>query len=464
AGAGALLAHKFGRTAETDGFLAAYGVYLLLVLAAQAFRMVVVPELTRAHAEGRLAGELRAYAIAFLSFAAPVSVFVALFSHRLGDAITGTLPPSASSIAARALEVLVPAAFVQLLAALAASALAALDSYGAAAAGFAAGGVSGLVVFAALANHSGLIALAWGLAVNAAVSLAVPLVALLRKGALRGSTHARVAVGSRLLHLGQGASIPIALQVCYLLGLRLASKLGVGQVTSLTYAYLFASTLVTATAFSLGIVSSAPLTRRGFDPVEAARHVVHAAWVSLVLVGAAAGIFALVGGRLVELVLGNAYSGGIGAALGRLVVWLAPWMLAWVCFALTFPLVFVARRQRVAPLFAAAAVAVFVPVGLAFRSAWGLDGIGAALGVSTFAIGLGLMWSLSSRTLALASLGLTRLGLAIGAAAALAFGGLALALAPIPAAAVGVLVYGLIILAFRSLGLAEAWTYVRGLR
>src|SRR6266571_1869626 len=51
AGAGALLAHKFGRNAETDGFLAAYGVYLVLVLAAQAFRLVVVPDLTRAAAE-----------------------------------------------------------------------------------------------------------------------------------------------------------------------------------------------------------------------------------------------------------------------------------------------------------------------------------------------------------------------------------------------------------------------------
>ena len=54
AGAGALLAQKFGRNAETDGFLGAYGVYLVLVLAAQAFRMVVVPDLTRAAAEGRL--------------------------------------------------------------------------------------------------------------------------------------------------------------------------------------------------------------------------------------------------------------------------------------------------------------------------------------------------------------------------------------------------------------------------
>ena len=58
---------------------------------------------------------------------------------------------------------LVPAAFVQLLAALAAGALAALDSYGTAALGFALGGITGLVVFAALADSRGVVALAWGL-------------------------------------------------------------------------------------------------------------------------------------------------------------------------------------------------------------------------------------------------------------------------------------------------------------
>src|SRR5438045_7004137 len=148
AGAGALLAQKFGRTAETDGFLAAYGVYFVLVLAAQAFRMVVVPDLTRAAAEGRLGGEARAYAIAYLTLAVPASVLVAVFSGPLGNLITGNLPAPAGHTAARALAVLVPAAFVQLLAALAASALAALDSYGTAAGGFALGGISGLVVFA----------------------------------------------------------------------------------------------------------------------------------------------------------------------------------------------------------------------------------------------------------------------------------------------------------------------------
>jgi len=48
--AGVYLAHKFGRNDETDGFMGAYGVYLVLVFGAQAFRMVVVPDLTRAAA------------------------------------------------------------------------------------------------------------------------------------------------------------------------------------------------------------------------------------------------------------------------------------------------------------------------------------------------------------------------------------------------------------------------------
>src|SRR6266566_3292709 len=165
AGAGALLAQKFGRSAETDGFLAAYGVYLVLVLAAQAFRMVVVPDLTRAAAAGRLGAEARAYAVAYLTLAVPASVLVAVFAGRLGDLITGNLPAPAAHTAARALVVLVPAAFVQLLAALAASALAAIDSYGTAAGGFALGGISGLVVFAAFADAHGIVALAWGLGV-----------------------------------------------------------------------------------------------------------------------------------------------------------------------------------------------------------------------------------------------------------------------------------------------------------
>ena len=464
AGAGALLAQKFGRTAETDGFLAAYGVYLVLVLAAQAFRMVVVPDLTRAAAAGRLGAESRAYALAFLALAVPTSVLVAVFSRPLGDLITGDLPAPAGHVAGRALAILVPAAFGQLLAGLAASALAAVDSYGTAALGFALGGISGLVVFAALADSLGIVALAWGLAVNACVALTVPMSALVRKRALVGPGTAQLGVLPRLWSLLQGAAVPLALQGCYLLALRFAAKLGVGSVTSFSYAYLAASTLVGATAFSLGLISAAPLTRRGVDPEEAGRHVVHAGWIKLSIIGAAAGVFALVGGQIVQFVLGDSYGGKVGRDLGHLVVYLSPWMVAWVGFAVTFPLIFVGGRRRVLVPLALLGFAVCMPLGLGLRSAWGLPGIAVAVGLATLVIVLGLMWGLSQRTLAIASVGLARVALIVGAASALAFGGLSLLLAPAPAAAAGVAVYALVIYSIRSYGLTDAWAYVRGLQ
>jgi hypothetical protein len=463
AGAGALLAQKFGRSAETDGFLAAYGVYIVLVFAAQAFRMVVVPDLTRALESGHLGGETRAYGLAFLALAVPVSVLVGIFSGPIGDLITGSLPPPAPHVASDAVVVLVAAAFGQLLAALGASALAAHDSYGTAAAGFALGGISGLVTFALLADSVGIVALAWGLAVNSAIAVAVPFIALLRKGALGGPWPERLQLGARLGRLAQGAAVPVALQSCYLLALRFSAQLGVGSVSSFSYAYLAAATLVTATAFSLGLISSAPLTRRGIDPVAAGRHIVHSSWISLVIVGAAGGVFALVGGRIVGAVLGGAYAGEVGRELGHLVVYLSLWMLAWVAFAVTFPLVFVAEKRWTLIPLGIVGFLLCIPIGLGLRSLWGLPGLAIALGISTSVIAAGLMATISLTTLEIAAVGLGRLALAVGASAAVAFGGMSLLLEPVPAALVGVAVYAALMYALRSLGLSDAWTYVRGL-
>src|ERR671935_816418 len=87
--AGAYLAHKFGRNVRTDGFMAAYGVYLVLVLGAQSFRMVVVPDLTRAAAAGFLADEFRAYVISFAAVPIPATLIVALFPRFFGELVTG---------------------------------------------------------------------------------------------------------------------------------------------------------------------------------------------------------------------------------------------------------------------------------------------------------------------------------------------------------------------------------------
>ena len=442
--AAAYLAHEFGRGAETDGFLAAYGIYLVLVLGAQAFRLVAVPDLTRAAAEERLPAEARAYGLAFLIVAVPLSVLAAVLAHPIGEAITGSLPERSADVAAEAVVWLVPAAFVQLLAAVAASALAARDSYGIAAAAYGLGAAVGVGTFVALAHSHGLLALA-----------------------VRGDVVLRGGVGAAILRrLGrfvQGAALPLALQGLYLIGLRVAADLGEGQVTSLFYAYLLAATLVTATASSLSLISSAPLTRRALDPRSAAEHVVHSSWLSLALIAAAAGVFALVGGRLASFVLGDAYSGDVGRDLGQLVVAFAPWMVVTVAYTVTFPLVFVMERTRYLVGLAVAALVAHVPITIGLREAFGINGIALALAVTTALVLVALTAAVSPRMLALAAAGLGRLAVGVGAVAAASFGVLSLFLGDVPAAAAGLALYAALLAAVRPRGLREAWSYVRAL-
>jgi O-antigen/teichoic acid export membrane protein len=461
--AGAYLAHKFGRDAETDGFLAAYGVYLVLVLAAQAFRLVIVPDLTRASEAGRLAPEFGSYGVAFLAVALPLSVLTIVLAHPFGDLLTGRLPPEAASIAARALPWLVPAAFAQMLAALAASALAAADSYLVAAGAYALGAAAGLITFVALADGHGLIALAWGIALNGALAAGVPLAALVRYGHLGGRLRGGLGMARRLSTLVQAAAVPIALKGLYVVALRGASGLGEGNQTSFTYAYLFAATLVAATASSLSLISSAPLTRRRLDAEGAAAHVLHAAWLSLALIGAAAGVFALVGGRVVGFVLGSAYTGQVGRDLGHLVIYLSPWVVAAVAFSVTFPLLFVLERSRALIPLAVVVLAVHVPLSFALREAFGLPGLAIALGISTFLVIVALMAAVSWRMLAIAASGLARTALLVAGLAVFTFGVPDLLLGGFVAAGIGLVVYVLALAVLRPRGLVEAWHFVRAL-
>lgn len=452
--AAALVAQKFGRDAETDGFFAAYGVYVTLTLAAQALRLTAVPELTRTG--GEAAGS---YAAAVLVVGLPAALAAAVLAKPIGHAITGDLPDTSAEVAADALPWLVAAAVGQVLAAVAAAALAVEDRFVASAVGFSAGGLAGLLVFVLLADEHGVVALAWGLALSALIALAVPLLALGPQ--LLGWRPA--AVGRRLLVLVEAAAVPVALQALYLLGLRFAAELGIGAVTSLSYAYFFAAVLVAATATSLSVISTAELTRRGVAAEEAVEHVVHGAWLSLPLIAAAAGVFALAGDRIAPAILGDAFGGAVAAELARLVVVLAPWMLAAVGFSLAFPLLYVVERSRVLVPTAIGAVLFHIPLSLVLRGLWGLEGLAAALAVSTLAVLAALLFALSPHALASAAASLARVGVVVGAVAAISFGGLSLVADDELAAVAGLALYALLLVALRPRGLREAWGYVREL-
>jgi hypothetical protein len=261
----------------------------------------------------------------------------------------------------------------------------------------------------------------------------------------------------------EAAAVPVALQALYLIALRGASGLGVGAVTSLSYAYFFAAVLVAATATSLAIISTAELTRRGVEVEAAVAHVVHGAWLSLPLIAAAAGVFALVGDKIAATVLGDAYSGDVGSELARLVVVLAPWMVGAVGFSLAFPLLYVVERSRVLIPVAVGALAVHVVLVLALRALWGLEGLALALGLSTLGVLAALLFALSRRALIDAAVSLARVAAVVALLAAASFGVFALLSSDLVAALAGLTTYAVLLVAIRPRGLRQAWSYMREL-
>ncbi len=98
---GVIIARELGRTAETDGFFAAYGVFIVLALAATAIRLVVLPPLGRARVERRLGQETAAWAVALAFFAVPALV-VGSWRRRPAAALLTGFGPDAARDAAEA--------------------------------------------------------------------------------------------------------------------------------------------------------------------------------------------------------------------------------------------------------------------------------------------------------------------------------------------------------------------------
>lgn len=451
-----VFAHHFGRTPQTDGVSLGLNVYLVLVLAAGALRVVVLPDLTRAVAEGGWERSAWAYAAALglvtallLGLAAAGAVLVGAFASG------GTAHAFAISLPLFAL-----AGCLQLFAGLAASVLAAFGDYSTAAYGFMAAGVAGLAVFLATLT-SGPASLALGLTVNASIAAGVPTVAALRRRAQRAAGD--LALRARFAQLAQGAALPLALQALYAIAAPLALRHGHGAATTFLYAYTFAAFLVAVTATSLALISTASLTRRGVTAEEAARHVVETSWVSLAVIAGAVGVFSLVGGRLVAALLGGAYSGEVGRQLGHVVVALGPWMFFATALTVAFPLIFVLERPRVLVPLAIALPVVQIPVAYLLGRFFGLEGLAVSLAVTTAGALVVLMAGLSRRALAVVASGLARVAGVVLAIALVAFVLPALVLGGIAAAAVGVGVYGVLLVLGRRLGFAQALAYARAL-
>ena len=373
----------------------------------------------------------------------------------------------AAETAADTLRWVIPAGVAYLFAGLAASGLAAVDDYGTAAFGFAAGSIAGLALIVDRADSNGIVVIAWGAALNATIACLVPLTGLAIRSLRTGMPSSAVVprgepLAARLRGFGVGAALPIALQLFYVVCIPFAARIGEGAATSFVYSYLAAASVVTVTAGSLGLVTAVPLARSDFTPAETVRHVVSASWVALVLVGVAAGALAVAGGEMIEAVLGGSYSGDVGVEVGNLAVALSPWMIASIGVAVTFPLAFVAERTRRLPWIAIGALCLQVPLAWAGSNLLGLAGLATALAVATFAVLVALLGEL--RALARVAPKLIEASVVVFGLTLVAFVPPALVLDAIAAAAVGVLVYVVLVLVLRPPALRSSWRYLRTLR
>ena len=142
---------------------------------------------------------------------------------------------------------------------------------------------------------------------------------------------------------------------------------------------------------------------------------------------------------------------------------LGPWMAASIGVTITFPMLFVAARDRRLPLLAVAALVLArrrspgSPVSL-----FDLDGAAVALTLSTLVVLVALLLLLSPQVLAEEPAALL-LGAAVTGGLALAAFGVASVLLPdAAAAAVGAVVFaGLLLVDRGELGLQQAWSYLR---
>jgi hypothetical protein len=466
AAVGIVIAREFGRTEETDGLLAAYGLFIVLAVAAQAIRIAVLPQLARARAEGRLAGDLAGFALALTALALPLVLVAELGAHSLAGLLTGDAGGVAEDTAADALRWIVPAAVAQLFAALAASGLAALDDYVIAALGYAAGSTAGFTFIVSRVDADGIVAVAWGMMLNGTIALLVPLVGLAWRATRTGMPGSAVRPSGqplrrRLGTFAVGASLPLALQLLYVVCLPFAAREGEGEATTFVYAYLAAATLVTVTAGSLGLVTSVPLSRSALSATNASRHVVAAAWLSLALVGAACGVLALAGGDVVEAVLGGAYGGEVGSELGRLVIVLSPWIIASIGISLAFPLAFVTSRSRSLPWIAIAALVLQLPLSWLGAELLDLEGLALSLALTAALVCAALLESLG--VLAGTGRGLIVAALVVATLTAIAFIPPSLVLGSLASAVVGVALYVVLLAVLRPRGLVSGWHYLRAL-
>ncbi|HEX4731701.1 MAG TPA: hypothetical protein VH299_10550 [Solirubrobacterales bacterium] len=372
---------SFGVGGKTDGFFVAFALYSSFGVFSQSIRVTSAPLLVGSRP--RL--NTREFAVGLLLIAVPVAIVTIPLAGPLADLIAPGLTNAGRNVTVEALPVLGGAMVLQLWAAGGATVLAIRDRFDRIALAYISGALAGLVVYIAVSGSAGELSLGWSMLAMAIVTSAVMLDGV-RAGreerppapALPRSLRAiarpvGLILGSTMIYL--------AFNGLFVVTLAFAGKYDPGDATVLSYAYLFASYLVAATGFALGMSRIADMRRGALvDWREVIADTVPAGFrYSMMLAAPALGVLISGGATLIGEVLPKSFDAAKVDQLQVFAALLCLWTVAALLVNLLLPAMFALGRSRLvnwmAPVVFVAHVAVTALGGILF----GADGVvGAA--------------------------------------------------------------------------------------
>lgn len=394
-GLGALLAllvlFVFGKTPKTDGLFTAYGVYGVLLMLAQSLRTTIVARLVEAPS---LWAAFDHYLGAVLALTVATTIPLVVLADPLAHLLTGAGSGDAHDAARTGLWLFALAGAAQLLAAIGAAALGALDRFVPVSIAYLAAGVASIAGVAVLSGPLDVSAVPVAVAAGSLLNAALMTRTLLASGwhphrRLVGSARA---LGRRVWTMVSGAALYAASQAIFVVSLALAARIGSGAATVYTYAFFAASFIVGASSGSVGIVLAAPLAQTwDRSPASLTPHLRTIVRLGAVLIAPVLGVAAVAGDDLASAILGSKLDGADTQALAGSFLALAGYMFAML--AVTVPLLAAFALSRYPAVAAVSLGALVIHVGLSVAAATtdDLEWLAVAASVSTILMLTGLL-------------------------------------------------------------------------
>jgi peptidoglycan biosynthesis protein MviN/MurJ (putative lipid II flippase) len=443
---------SFGIGGRTDGFFIAFALYTSFGVFSQSIRVTAAPLLVGSRP--RLSPTELAVALAVIAI--PVGIATIVLAGPLAALLAPGLGEAGRGVTESALPILGFAMILQLWAAGGATLLAVRDRFDRIAGAYIAGAAAGLIVYLAVSQVAGELSLGWSMLAMAVVTSVAMLdgVRASRSGSGNGLELAGVRRLARCVWMVlSSTAVYLAFNCLYVITLAFASNYGAGGATVLSYAYLFASYLVAATGFALGMSRIADMSRGVLaDWREVIAATVPAGFrYSMLLVAPALAALIAGGATLIGEVLPSSFDASQVDQLRAFAALLCAWTVAALLVNLLLPALFALGRTRLVNGLAPVVVLLHAGVTALAGALFGVNGVVGAFCIVPAAFAAVLLIAGAGRGWAPIARELTRDGLRFAGCAAVSFGiGVAVAeslvsgiVAPLVAIVIGGVLYGL---------------------